>query len=105
MRDTDDLQTTSTLGPVKRQGQTGALELGLQMTVPLLNRDEHLPDQIEECVPQAGLKIQRQLFGALIEKADQELFLHRRNSKVGGGIQRRETWAFTFKITVGEVPA
>ena len=75
------------------------------MTVPLLDRDEHLPDQIEECVPQAGLKIQRQLFRVLIEKADQGLFLQRRNGKDGGGIQRRGTRPFTFKTTFGEVPA
>ncbi|MBV8557879.1 MAG: UPF0236 family protein [Planctomycetaceae bacterium] len=104
MRDTDDLQTTITLGPVNRHGQTLALELGLQMTVPMPDQDEHLPDQIEACVHQAGLEIQRQLFRVLIEKADQELVLQRRHGKDGGGIQRRGTRPFTFKTTFGEVP-
>src|SRR4051794_27284370 len=103
MRDTDGLQTTLTLGPVNRQGPTLALELGLQMTLPLPDQDEHLPDQIEAFVHQAGLEIQRRLFRALIEKADQELVLQRRHGKAGGGIQRRGTRPYTFKTTFGEV--
>ena len=103
MRDTDDLQTTITLGPVNRQGQTLSLELELQMTVPMPDQDEHLPDQIEAFVHQAGLEVQRRLFRVLIEKADQELVLQRRHGKGGGGIQRRGTRPFTFKTTFGEV--
>ncbi len=45
MRDTDGLQTTITLGPVNRDGQTLTLELGLQMTLPMPDQDEHLPDR------------------------------------------------------------
>jgi hypothetical protein len=103
VRDTDGLQTTITLSPVNRQGPTLALELGLQMTLPLPDQDEHLPDQIEASVHHAGLEIQRRLFRALIEKADQELVLQRRHGKAGGGIQRRGTRPYTFKTTFGEV--
>jgi hypothetical protein len=101
--DTDGLQTTITLGPVNRDGQTLALELGLQMTLPMPDQDEHLPDQIEAFVHRAGLEIQRRLFRALIEKADHELVLQRRHGKGGNGIQLRGTRPYTFKTTFGEV--
>jgi hypothetical protein len=103
VRDTDGLQTTITLSPVNCVAQTLALELQLQMTVPLPVQDEHLPDQIEAFVHQAGLEVQRRLFRILIEKADQELVLQRRHGKGGDGIQRRGTRPFTFKTTFGEV--
>jgi len=103
VRDTDDLQTTITLGPVNRDGQTLVLELGLRMTLPMPDQDEHLPDRIEACVHRAGLEVQRRLFRALVEKADQELVLQRRHGKGGGGIQRRGTRPFTFKTIFGEV--
>jgi Uncharacterised protein family (UPF0236) len=103
VRDTSGLQTTITLGPVNCQEQTLALELRLQMTVPLPNQDQHLPDQIEAFVHQAGLEVQRRLFQALIEQADQELVLQGRHGKGGDGIQRRGTRPFTFKTTFGEV--
>ena len=86
MRETDGLQTTIAMGPVNCQGQTLALELTLQMTVPLPEQDKHLPNQIEAFVHQAGLEVQRRLFQVLIEKADQELVLQRRHGKGGGGI-------------------
>src|SRR4051794_2709677 len=73
------------------------------MTVPLPDQDEHLPDQIEALVHQAGLEVQRRLFQVLIEKADQELVLQRRHGKGGDGLQRRGTRPFTFKTTFGEV--
>ena len=50
-------------------------------------QDEHLPDQIEADVHQAGLEVQRQLFRVLIEKADQELVLQQRQGK--GGLASR----------------
>src|SRR5512135_1006191 len=103
VRDTDDLQATLTLGPVNRDGQTLALELGLRMTLPMPDQDEHLPDRIEACVHRAGLEVQRRLFRALVEKADQELVLQRRHGKGGGGIQRRGTRPFIFKTIFGEV--
>ena len=103
MRDTDGLQTTITLGPVNRQGPTLALALELQMTLPMPDQDEHLPDQIEAFVHQAGLEVQRRLFRALIEKADHELVLQHRHGHGGGGIQRRGTRPYTFKTTFGEV--
>ena len=65
MRDTDGLQTTITLGPVNRDGQTLSLGLAMAMTVPMPHHDEHLPDTIEAFVHQAGLEVQRQLFRAL----------------------------------------
>jgi hypothetical protein len=103
MRDTDDLQTTITLGPVNRHDQALSLELTLQMTLPFPDQDGHLPDQIEAFVHQAGLEGQRRLFRALIEKADQELVVQRRHGKGGDGIQRRGTRPYTFKTTFGEV--
>jgi hypothetical protein len=103
VRETNGLQTTIALGPVNCQGQTLSLELALQMIVPLPDQDEHLPDQIEAFVHQAGLEVQRRLFQVLIEKADQELVLQRRHGNGGGGIQRRGTRPFTFKTTFGEV--
>ena len=66
-------------------------------------QDEHLPDQIEAYVHQAGLEVQRRLFQVLIEKADQELVLQHRQGKAGAGIQRRGTRPFTFKTIFGEV--
>jgi Uncharacterised protein family (UPF0236) len=103
VRDTDDLQTTIALGPVNRQGHALSVELGLQMTLPMPEQDEHLPDQIEALVHRAGIEVQRRLFGVLLEKADQELILECRHGKGGNGIQRRGTRPFTFKTTFGEV--
>ena len=103
MRDTDGLQTTITLGPVNRDDRTLSLDLALRMTVPMPDQDEHLPDTIEAFAHGAGLEVQRKLFRALIEKADQELVLQRRRGKGGCGIQRRGTRPFTFKTTFGEV--
>jgi Uncharacterised protein family (UPF0236) len=103
MRATDGLQTTITLGSVNHDGQAFSLGLSLEMSLPIPQQDEHLPDQIEAYVHQAGLEVQRQLFRVLIEKADQELVLQRRQGKGGAGIQRRGTRPFTFKTTFGEV--
>jgi len=103
MRATDGLQTTITVSPVKDDGQAISLDLSLRMSLPMPQQDEHLPDQIEACVHQAGLEVQRQLFQILIEKADQELVLKHRQGKGGAGIQRRGTRPFTFKTTFGEV--
>jgi hypothetical protein len=58
---------------------------------------------MEAYVHQAGLEVQRRLFRALIEKADQELVLQQRHGKGDAGIQRRGTRPFTFKTTFGEV--
>src|SRR5437660_9584309 len=73
------------------------------MTLPIPHQDQQLPDQVEAFVHQAGLEVQRRLFRALIEKADQELVLQRRHGKGGDGIQRRGTRPYTFKTTFGEV--
>src|SRR5271157_3549249 len=83
MRATDGLQTTITLGSVKPSGQVFSLELSLEMSLPMPQQDEHLPDQIEAFVHQAGLTVQRRLFQVLIEKADQELVLQRPQGKGG----------------------
>jgi hypothetical protein len=103
VRDTDGLRTIITLGPVNRDGQTLSLDLAPRMTGPMPDQDEHLPDTIEAFAPGAGLEVQRKLFRALIEKADQELVLQRRRGKGGCGIQRRGTRPLTFKTTFGEV--
>jgi Uncharacterised protein family (UPF0236) len=103
MRATDGLETTITLGPVNRDDQAFSLQLSLGMSLPVPSQDEHLPDQIEAYVHQAGLELQRRLFRALIEKADQELVLQDRHGKAGAGIRRRGTRPFTFKTTFGEV--
>jgi uncharacterized protein UPF0236 len=103
MRATDGLQTAITLGPVKDDDQASSLDLSLRMSLPMPRQDEHLPDQIEAYVHQAGLEVQRRLFRVLIEKADQELVLLHRQGKGGAGIRRRGTRPFTFKTTFGEV--
>ncbi len=103
MRATDGLQTTITVSPVNRDDQALSLELSLGMSLPMPHQDEHLPDQIEAYVHQAGLEVQRRLFQVLIEKADQELVLQQRHGKGGAAIQRRGKRPFTFKTTFGEV--
>jgi Uncharacterised protein family (UPF0236) len=103
VRETNDLQTTITCSPVNRTEQVLSLELSLQMPLPLPDQDEHLPDQIEAHVHQAGLELQRRLFQVLIEKADHELVLQQRHGKANAGIQRRGTRPFTFKTIFGEV--
>ena len=103
MRATDGLQTTIALGSVNVDGQAFSLELSVGMSLPMPRQDEHLPDQIEAFVHQAGLEIQRQLFKVLIEKADQELVLQHRHGKGNAGIQCRGTRPFTFKTIFGEV--
>lgn len=103
MRDTDNLQTNITCSHVNRIDQVLSLELSLQMSLPMPSQDEHLPDQIEAYVHQAGLLIQRRLFATLIEKSDQELIVERRRGKGGEGIQLRGTRPYTFKTIFGEV--
>jgi hypothetical protein len=103
VRATDGLQTTITCSPVNVIDRTFSLELSLGISLPVPHQDEHLPDRIEAFVHRAGLEVQRRLFRALIEKADQELVLQRRHGKGGLGIQRRGTRPFTFKTTFGEV--
>lgn len=103
MRATDGLQTTIAFRSVNVIDQTIALELSLGMSLPLPHQDEHLPDQIEAYVHQAGLDFQRRLFQVLIEKADHELVLQQRHGKGGAGIQRRGTRPFTFKTIFGAV--
>ena len=102
MRATDGLQTTITHRPVNVIDQKFALELSLGMTLPIPPQDEHLPDQIEAYVHQAGLELQRRLFQLLIEKADQELVLQQRHGKGGAGIQRKGTRPFTFNCQFAE---
>ena len=103
MHATDGLQTTITPSPVNCADQRLSLGLELQMTLPMPDQDEHLPDQIEAAVHQVGLEVQRRLFQALIEKADQQLVLRQRHGRGDAGIQRRGTRPFTFKTTFGEV--
>jgi hypothetical protein len=103
MRATNGLQTTITLDPVHSDGQAFSLDLLLEVALPMPPQDERLPDQIEACVHQAGLEIERKLFQVLIEKADKELVLEQRHGKGGAGIQRRGTRPHTFKTIFGEV--
>ena len=103
MRNTDGLQATITLGPVHRVGQDLSASLEMVITLPMPDQDDHLPDTIEANVHAAGLEVQRQLFRALIEKADRELVLEGRDGKGGEGIQRRGTRPFTFKTLFGAV--
>jgi hypothetical protein len=103
MRATDGLQITIKLGSVNGDGQAFSLGMSLDMSLPIPDQDEHLPNQIEAFVHQAGLEVQRRLFQILIEKADQELVLQHRQGKGGAGIQLRGTRPFTFKTTFGEV--
>ena len=103
VRATDGLQTIIDVSPVNSDGQAFSLELSLAMTLPMPHQDDHLPDEIEVYVRQAGLEIERRLFQVLIEKADQELVLQHRHGKGDAGIQLRGTRPFTFKTTIGEV--
>jgi hypothetical protein len=103
VRTTNGLQATITCGPVNRTEQALSLELSLRMTLPMPDQDEHLPDRIEAFVHRAGLEVQRRLFRALIEKADQELVLQRRQGKGNAGIRRRGARPYTFKTIFGEV--
>src|SRR3954471_23973945 len=103
VRATDGLQTTITCGPVNVIGQECSLQLAMEISLPIPPQDEHLPDQIEAHVHQAGLELQRRLFRVLIEKADHDLVLQRRHGRGGAGIQRRGTRPFTFKTIFGEV--
>ncbi len=45
MRATDGLQTTITLGSVNHDGKAFSLGLSLEMCLPILQHDEHLPDR------------------------------------------------------------
>jgi hypothetical protein len=103
VRDTDGLQATITLGPVNRVGQDLSACLEMIISLPMPDQDEHLPETIEANVHAAGLEVQRQLFRALIEKADRELVLNGRDGKAAEGIQRRGTRPFTFKTLFGAV--
>jgi hypothetical protein len=103
VRHTNDLKTTIAVGPVNCVAQMLSLELGLEMALPMPNQDEHLPDQIEAFVHQAGLEIQRRLFQVLMEKADHELVLLHRHGQGDAGIPLRGTRPFTFKTIFGEV--
>jgi hypothetical protein len=103
VRQTNGLQTTISCSPVNRTDQVLSLELSLQMTLPMPDQDEHLPDRIEAHVHQPGLELQRRLFQVLIEKADRELVLQQRHGRGRAGIQRRGTRPFTFKTIFGEV--
>jgi hypothetical protein len=103
VRTTDGLQTTITCSPVNMCDQVFSVALSLEMSLPIPPQDDHLPDQIEAHVHQAGLELQRRLFRVLIEKADRELVLQQRHGKAGAGLQRRGTRPFTFKTIFGEV--
>ena len=103
MRATDGLQTTINLGPVHRDDQAFSLQLSLGMSLPVPSQDEHLPDQIEAFVHQAGLQIQRQALPS-----------PHREGRPGTGPaeppRQSRRWypapgdaAFTFKTTFGEV--
>jgi len=104
MRATNGLQTTITVDPVNSDSQAFSVDLLLEMALPVPPQDEHLPNQIETYVHQAGLEIQRKLYQVLMEKADKELVLQQRHGKEGAGIQRRGTRPHTFKTIFGEVP-
>jgi hypothetical protein len=103
VRTTNGLQTTITCRPVNVIDRAFSVQLAVETSLPIPPQDEHLPDQIEAHVHQAGLEFQRCLFRVLIEKADQELVLEQRHGKGGAGIQRRGTRPFTFKTVFGEV--
>ena len=101
MRATDGSQTTITLSPSTAKTRPSHLSSssdGFAHAQP----DQHLPDQIETIVHRAGLEAQRQLFKALVEKADQHgPAASSRRSRAG--IQRLGTRPFTFKTIFGEV--
>ena len=89
--------------PRHRDDQAFSLQLSLGMSLPVPSQDEHLPDQIEAFVHQAGLQIQRRLFRALIEKADQETGPAEPPRQSRCWYPAPGTRPFTFKTTFGEV--
>jgi hypothetical protein len=103
VRQTVQVEATITVGQVNLHDRTLSLEVGLQIAFPMPDHDEHLPEQIEAYVHQAGLQLQRRLFQILIEKADHDLVFRRRRGKGGQGIQSRGTRPYTFKTLFGEV--
>ncbi len=95
MRATDGLQTTITCSPVNVLDQALSLDLSMKVSLPIPPQDEHLPDQIEAFVHQAGLELQRRLFLVLIEKADQELVHQQRHGKGDAGLQSNVSRTFS----------
>jgi hypothetical protein len=103
VRTIDEPQVTLSLEPVKLQDQVASVSLALHLTIPLPPQDPSLPGVIEAHVHHAGLEVQRALFRALIEFADRQLVLARRQGKDEAGVQLRGTRPFTFKTLFGSV--
>jgi len=103
VRAIDQLEVIIHHSPVKHEGQSLELQVGLKITLPMPEHDRFLPDTLEAGVHQAGLSLQRLMFRLLIEKADQDLVFRRRHGKDGQGIQRRGTRPYPFKTTFGEI--
>jgi hypothetical protein len=103
VRTIDNAQAIFDLGPVKQQGQAVTVDLALHLSFPLPPQDASLPEIIEAHVHRAGLEAQRALFRALIEHADRQLILSRRDGRSGAGIQLRGTRPFHFKTLFGTV--
>jgi hypothetical protein len=103
VRAIDRLEVIVNHSPVKLEGQTLELQVGLKLTLPLPDHDRFLPDTIEASVHQAGLILQRLMFQLLMERADQDLVFHRRHGKDAQGIQRRGTRPYPFKTLFGDV--
>ena len=103
VRTTDDTQATVTLGAVKQRDQAVEVDLALHLAFTLPPQDTDLPGAIEAHVHRAGLEAQRALFRALIEHADRQLVLARRDGRDGSGIQLRGTRPFHFKTLFGTV--
>ena len=70
---------------------------------PCHNRTSISPTRSRRTFIRPVSKSSASSFRILIEKADQELVLQRRQGKGGAGIQRRGTRPFSFKTTFGEV--
>lgn len=75
----------------------------VEMALDLPAQDADLPGRLETAVEDAGQELKRQLFRAVIERADREAVLAARGGKDDAGIQQRGTAGYTFKSVFGTV--
>jgi hypothetical protein len=79
------------------------LEGSIRLAVPLPPQDEHLPDQVERAVEDAGQEFKLRVYQQLLEKLDAELVLAQRQGKEGQGLVCRGGRRGTFKTVFGTV--
>jgi hypothetical protein len=73
------------------------------ISLPRPPQDEHLPQDVERQVEQAGQQVKRRLYRVLMEKLDTELILAHRRGNQSEGIACRGRRSMTFKTVFGSV--